>query len=306
MELRHLRYFVAVAEEGSLTLAAERRLHTAQPSLSRQIRDLEYEVGAALMTRGVRGIELTAAGRAFLEHARLALAQAAAAIEAARLAARPTKRGFALGFLTGQEMDWLPGAMNLLRSELADLAVTVSSDTSPELAEALVRGRIDLAFMRAEPDRPELAYRVVATEPIVLVLPSDHRLASRKTIAIEELAGETFIGMSKTAPVLAAIIETYLERKAVELRRGHKIDNLGMAISLVASTRGLTLLPAYAKNFLTWSVISRPLAGDAPTIDLVIAHNRASTSPILERFLSRSDELTARVAPKPDRAGRRT
>ena len=75
MELRHLRYFVAVAEEGSLTVAAERRLHTAQPSLSRQIRDLEYEVGVQLMTRNVRGIELTAAGRAFLDHARLALAQ---------------------------------------------------------------------------------------------------------------------------------------------------------------------------------------------------------------------------------------
>lgn len=304
MELRHLRYFVAVAEEGSLTLAAERRLHTAQPSLSRQIRDLEYEVGTELMTRGVRGIELTAAGRAFLDHARLALAQADAAIEAARQAARPAKQGFALGFLTGQEMDWLPGAMNLLRGELADIEVTVSSDSSPELAEALVRGRIDLAFMRAEAGRPELAYRVVATEPIVLVLPSDHRLASRKAIAIEELAGETFIGMSKTAPVFAAIVEDYLERKAVAFRREHAIDNLGMAMSLVASTRGLTLLPAYAENFLTWSVISRPLLGDVPTIDLVIAYNRANTSPVLKRFLSRSDELVG-LAARDARSGAR-
>jgi LysR family transcriptional regulator, hca operon transcriptional activator len=305
MELRHLRYFVAVAEEGSLTLAAERRLHTAQPSLSRQIRDLEYEVGTELMTRGVRGIELTAAGRAFLDHARLALAQADAAIEAARQAARPAKQGFALGFLTGQEMDWLPGAMNLLRGELADIEVTVSSDSSPELAEALVRGRIDLAFMRAEAGRPELAYRVVATEPIVLVLPSDHRLASRKAIAIEELAGETFIGMSKTAPVFAAIVEDYLERKGVAFRREHAIDNLGMAMSLVASTRGLTLLPAYAENFLTWSVISRPLLGDVPTIDLVIAYNRANTSPVLKRFLSRSDELVGLAARDARSAGRR-
>ena len=92
MELRHLRYFVAVAEEGSLTVAAERRLHTAQPSLSRQIRDLEYEVGAQLMIRSGRGIELTAAGRIFLDHARLALAQVDAAGEAARRAAQPAKR----------------------------------------------------------------------------------------------------------------------------------------------------------------------------------------------------------------------
>src|SRR6201982_363509 len=98
MELRHLRYFVAVAEEGSLTLAAEKRLHTAQPSLSRQMRDLEYEVGVALMNRSVHGIELTAAGKAFLDHARLAIAQANAAVESARRAAEPGKPTFAIGF----------------------------------------------------------------------------------------------------------------------------------------------------------------------------------------------------------------
>src|SRR3954469_14099641 len=118
MELRHLRFFVAVAEEGSLTVAAERRLHTAQPSLSRQMRDLENEVGAQLMTRSARGIELTAAGRIFLDHARLALAQVAGAREAARRAAEPAKPSFALGFLTGQEMDWLPEAMRILHDEL--------------------------------------------------------------------------------------------------------------------------------------------------------------------------------------------
>src|SRR5437870_7508934 len=104
MELRHLRYFVAVAEEGSLTVAAERRLHTSQPSLSRQIRDLEYEIGAQLLTRGPRGVELTAAGRAFLDHARLALAQADAASEAARRAAQPARTTFAIGFQTGHEV----------------------------------------------------------------------------------------------------------------------------------------------------------------------------------------------------------
>jgi len=100
MELRHLRYFVAVAEEGSLRVAAEKRLHTAQPSLSRQIRDLEYEVGVPLLTRSVRGVELTPGGRAFLDHARLVLTQAETAAKAARRAAQPTKQIFAMGFLT--------------------------------------------------------------------------------------------------------------------------------------------------------------------------------------------------------------
>ncbi|MGH6681209.1 MAG: LysR family transcriptional regulator, partial [Bradyrhizobium sp.] len=106
MELRHLRYFLAVAEEGSFTLAAE-RLHTAQPSLSRQIRDLEQEVGAELLVRGARGVELTAPGHAFLDHARMAIAQAETAVEAARRASHEVKPTFALGFLTGVEMEWL-------------------------------------------------------------------------------------------------------------------------------------------------------------------------------------------------------
>src|SRR5438876_9038614 len=134
MELRHLRYFIAIAEAGSLTVAAEKKLHTAQPSLSRQIRDLEYEVGVQLMSRSVHGIELTAAGRAFLDHARLALTQAEAAKEAARRAAQPAMRTCALGFLTGQEVDWLPRATSILRDELLNIEIRVSSDHSTMLA----------------------------------------------------------------------------------------------------------------------------------------------------------------------------
>src|ERR1700752_2837399 len=130
MELRHLRYFVAVVEEGSLTTAAEKRLHTSQPSLSRQIRDLEDEVGADLLSRSVHGVELTAAGKAFLDHARLALAQVDAAVEAARKAAQPGKKTFAIGFQTGHEMNWLPRVMHVLRDGLKSVDVTVSNDYS--------------------------------------------------------------------------------------------------------------------------------------------------------------------------------
>src|SRR5271154_7240003 len=128
MELRQLRYFIAVAEEGSLTGAAKRRLHTAQPSLSRQMRDLEYQVGVPLMSRGARGAELTAAGKAFLDHARLALMQVDAAVEAARRGAPPARKTFAIGFQTGHEMNWLPQAMRLLRDELKNIEVKVTSD----------------------------------------------------------------------------------------------------------------------------------------------------------------------------------
>src|ERR1700758_3761009 len=184
MELRHLRYFVAVAEEGSLTVAAERRLHTAQPSLSRQMRGLEYEVGAQLLVRSARGVELTAAGRVLLDHARLALMQVEAAIEAARRVAQPAKPTFALGFLTGQEMDWLPEVMRMLRDELPNIEVSVSSQYSPDLAQGLLRGKLDLAFMRTEAQMPNLEYQTVVKEPLIVAMPSDHRLASQDTIAL--------------------------------------------------------------------------------------------------------------------------
>src|ERR1700686_5228545 len=298
MELRHLRYFIAVAEEGSLTLAAEKRLHTSQPSLSRQIRDLEYEVGVQLMSRSVHGIELTAAGRAFLDHARLSLTQAEAAAEAARRAAEPAKQSFTVGFLTGQEMDWLPEAMRILHDELPNLEVTVSSQYSPQLADALMRGKLDAAFMRPEVHTPDLIYRPVKKEPLVAVLPSDHRLAACDAIDPHDIVGETFVSVSNTAPTLRVVINDYLERSNLGIRPDHEVDNLAMAMSLIASTRGVALLPAYAQNFMPWSVISRPIKGKPPTIDLVIGYNKANTSRTLKLFLSRMEELIARVSKK--------
>jgi LysR family hca operon transcriptional activator len=296
MELRHLRYFVAVAEAGSLTVAAEQKLHTAQPSLSRQIRDLEYEVGVELLKRSARGVEPTEAGRAFLDHARLALAQVEAAVASARRAAQPSKPTFALGFLTGQEMDWLPEAMRILRDELPNIEVTISSQYSPDLANALVRGKLDLAFLRPEANMPDLEFRLVTKEPLVVVLPSDHRLALQTTIDPHEIVGETFINVSSTAPVLRVIIDGYLQREGIAIQAHHEVDNLAMAMSLIASTRGVALLPAYAQNFLPWSVISRPIRGQPPTIDLVVGYSKSNASPLLELFLSRVDELIERVS----------
>jgi LysR family hca operon transcriptional activator len=292
MELRHLRYFVAVAETGSLTVAAEKRLHTSQPSLSRQIRDLEDEVGAELFSRSARGVELTAAGKAFLDHARLALSQVDAATQAARRAARPARQVFALGFLTGQEMTWLPRAMQVLRDELPNIDVTVSSHYSPDLADALARGKLDLAFLRAEPGF-DLDYRVVSREKLITLMPSDHPLTARTAIRPEDFIGETFIMATNKATVLHDVIVRYLRENDLDITPEHGVDNLAMAMSLVASTRGLALMPEYANNLLPWSVVSRPLEGDAPMVDLVIGYSRSNASPVLKMFLARAQELIA-------------
>jgi LysR family hca operon transcriptional activator len=293
VELRHLRYFIAVAETGSLTEAAERRLHTSQPSLSRQIRDLERHVGVDLLTRSVRGVELTEAGKVFLDHARATLAQVDASVEAARRAARPARKTFTIGFLTGLEVAWLPKAMDLLRDQLTDIQVAVSSDYSPRLAEALTHDRMDLAFMRREPDY-KLQYRVVDREPLIVLMPRGHPLTARESVPPQALLGETFIGGSNKAGVLRDVTTDYLRRSNVDIGLDHGVDNIAMAMSLVASTGGLALMPAYATDLLPPSVVSRPLEGRAPTIDVAVGFSDTNTSPVLKLFLSRLGSLNTR------------
>jgi LysR family hca operon transcriptional activator len=305
MELRHLRYFVAVAEEGSFTNAAERRLHTAQPSLSRQIRELELEVGAKLLERRARGIALTAAGRVFLDHARLALLQVDTATEAARLAERPATPAFVVGFLIGQEIAWLPDTLRILREEAPDIEVMIFSQSSPELASALMRGKVDVAFLRHEKPTTGVAFKLLTHEPLVVLVPAGHRLARCKTIRPQELERETYISPARLAPVLKSVIEAYAKKICITLNPEYDAENLSAAMSLVASTGGVTLFPFYVQNMLTRSVVARPLRGEPPTIELVMGHNKSNTSPLLKRFLSRADELVERVSQKQDFSGRR-
>lgn len=301
MELRHLRYFVAVAEEGSLSNAAERRLHTAQPSLSRQIRDLELELGVTLLERRARGVELTRAGKVFLDHARLALLQVEAGRNAARRAEQPEKPGFAVGFLAGQEVDWLSDALRILRQESPDTEITLASRSSPELAEGLMQGKLDVALLRREPLATGLAYKFLVKEPLIVILPAAHRLAARAKIPARELAREPFINPSRMAPALKSVIDDYADKAGIILQRKYDAENISGGMSLVASTGGVTLLPIYVQNMLIPSVVARPLQGAPPTIDLVMGYSKSSMSPVLKKFLSRADELVTAVQQKNSR-----
>ena len=132
----------------------------------------------------------------------------------------------------------------------------------------------------------------------MVILPNDHRLAELKTIAPGDLAGEPFVIVSHTAPVLRAVIDDYLKQSGINITPAHEADHVTMGISLIMSTRGVGLLPAYAQNFLPPSVTSRPLKGETPTVDLVLGYRKSNQSPILRLLLSRLDELIASASNK--------
>jgi len=295
MELRHLRYFIAVAEEGGLLTAAQRRLNTSQPSLSRQIRDLEAEVGVTLLERQARGVVLTAAGRVFLDHARLALLQVEAATDAARRMAQPERSILTIGFLVGLEVTWLPHLLRIIREEAPEVEITLCSLSSPELSLALVRGKLDVAFLRPERQSLGLSFKLLAKEPLIAVLPAGHRLASRKKIQPQDLAGETYVSSARTSPVLQAVIQDYASTVGITLKAKYEGENISSAMSLVASTGGVTLVPLYAQNMLTPNVVARALEGVPPTVDLTLGYNEANPSSLLRRLLSRADELVESV-----------
>jgi LysR family hca operon transcriptional activator len=256
------------------------------------MRDLEVELGCELMIRGARGIELTAAGRVFLDHARIVLVQVEAAIAATRRAGAPAKSTFVLGFLTGYEIEWLPGVMAIMRDQLPNTEVVILSLSSPDLADGLVKGKIDLALLRHERNAPGIVFTRLIEEPLIVLMPADHRLTARAAITAEDIAGERLVGVPHDkSPALRAVTDAYGATLGIDLAPHHLVDNLSMAMSLVASTRGIALMPLYARNLLPPTVVSRPLAGAQPMIDLSLGYHEANKSSLLKTVVSRIGEL---------------
>jgi LysR family hca operon transcriptional activator len=227
------------------------------------------------------------------------LSQAEAAVQSARQIAYPTVPSLSLGFMIGHDTTWVPAALKLIRDELPNIHVVISTQNSPQLAAALLHGGIDVAFLRREDGSNDIEFRTLVEEPFKVFLPSDHPLAAKTKITIQEIARERFISVSGTAlsisgkqPALRRTIDRFLHENGVEIRPSHEVDNLGGVMSLIASTGGVALLPLYAKTFLPDTVTTRPLEGAGPKIDLSIGYRKANTSPILKLFLSRVDELS--------------
>lgn len=274
MELRHIRYFVAVAEELNFSRAAL-KLHTAQPSLSQQIRDLETEIGAPLFTRNKRNVALTEAGRAFLDEARLTLAQAQRAVASARRAADTKARMLTIGFLPAAEIKIFPSILTALRSRFPTTQIVLKSMTTWEQKEALLQGEIDVGFLRSPVDDSVLASEVVLNERLCAVVPANHPLAQRKEIRLSDLADTPFLRIEPVhAGSLSEIIDRFMKNHGLQFRTAQKVENVLTLMSLVSMGQGFSILPDYAEQLVFRNVVARPFAEPTPLIDLVMVWRR--------------------------------
>ena len=212
MELRHLRYFVAVAEELNFTKAAQ-RMCTVQPSLSQQIKDLEQEVGVQLLLRSNRKVELTEEGKAFLKEARLSLEHAEKAILDARQVAHLTKEQLNIGFVPVAEMKVFPYIMPNIRAQFPELKIHFHSLTDAEQLKSLHKGEIDIAFTRYAEDAPDIESVQVFTEPLALIMPKDCPEAMLRHISIKSFNQQEFIVSDEhSSPELFRIIQEFFKQ----------------------------------------------------------------------------------------------
>lgn len=268
MELRQLRYFIAVAEELSFTRAAA-RLHIAQPSLSQQIQALEQELTVSLLERSRRHVQLTTSGVAFLQEARLTLSHADRALKCAREAAdRITS--LAIGFVPATEVRIFPFALLQLRMHFPELNIELHSLPTPQLETALREHQIDIAFMRG-PVSEDLQSEVVLSESLVAVLPLGHPLCELERIPVRALAREKFVGTNPdyAGRQLCGVVADWGGQYGLSCDPEQSACNVLLDMNLVAMGLGYSILPAYVAEVASRSVCCRPFDEPTPTIDLM-------------------------------------
>ncbi|ANP88061.1 LysR family transcriptional regulator [Rhizobium leguminosarum] len=288
MELRHLRYFLAVAEEGNFTRAAG-KLGIGQPPLSQQIRDLEREVGAALFHRVPHGAELTAAGAAFLGEAKASLAAA----EKAKLAAQSANRGetgrLSLGFTASSAFNPVVSTtIRRFRARWPEVQLSLTEMNTLALMQKLERGELDATFMRPSLDDPAgIRLRRLPDEPMVIALPASHPLARRNKLPLAALADEPFIlfprlvGLSLYDDVVLAC------RKAgFELTVAQEAPQISSVVNLVAADLGVSIVPASISQIKLEGVAYRPIEGPPAVARLALAMLKTHRSPVTENLIS--------------------
>jgi DNA-binding transcriptional LysR family regulator len=297
VELRHLRYFVAVAEERHFGRAAE-RLHIAQPPLSQQIRRFEAEIGEPLLYRTTRSVALAPAGEVLLERGREILAAADSAVEDARRAARGEYGHLAIGFTGSCTYAMLPALAAALRQELPGVALDLQGELlTPAQVARLVDGTLDFGLLRPPVNERALETEVLRSEPLLAVLPESHRLAKSEAIPLERLEGEPFITYpSHVRSVVHDAVEDACAAHGFEPLAAHEVAETSTLVSFVAAGLGVSLVPASVRNMTVQGAVYRPLVRDTTQVELAVAWRRGDDRPVLERAL---DVIRRRVQSVP-------
>jgi DNA-binding transcriptional LysR family regulator len=297
MELRHLRYFVAVAEEGHITRAAE-RLGIQQPPLSQQIRALEAELNVQLFRRKPRGVELTQAGEALFAEAQAILRQIEHAVTATRRTARGEAGRIGLGFTSSASFHpFVPQAIRDYRETHPLVALSLEESGTGELVEALLAERLDAAFVRspistsASGPAEGIAVHSVLEEAMVAALPAGHALAAgpaARKLALAALAAETFILYRRPlGPGLYDAIIAACQRAGYSPNIGQEAPRMLATLSLVAAGLGVTLVPQSMRRLRVHGVVYQPLDGDAGLVaPLNLAYRRTESSAAAQRFIA--------------------
>jgi DNA-binding transcriptional LysR family regulator len=286
VELRHLRYFVAVAEERHFGRAAA-RLHIAQPPLSQQIRRFEAELGEPLLYRTTRSVELAPAGEVLLEQGREILAAVDAAIDDARRAARGEYGRLAIGFTGSCTYAMLPALAAAMRQELPGVVLDLQGELlTPAQVARLVDGTLDLGLLRPPVHDRGLSTEVLQSEPLLAVLPDSHPLAESEAIALELLEGEPFITYpSHFRSVVHDAVEDACAAHGFEPVAAHEVSETATLVSFVAAGLGVSLVPASVRNMTVQGAVYRPLVRDTTRVELAVAWRRGDDRPVLARAL---------------------
>ena len=286
MELRHLRYFVAVAEERHFGHAAE-RLHIAQPPLSQQIRRLEAELGEPLLYRTTRSVELAPAGEVLLERGHEILAAVDSAVEDARRAARGEYGRLAIGFTGSCTYAMLPALAAALGRALPGVVLDLQGELlTPAQVARLVDGTLDLGLLRPPVHDRALSTEVLRSEPLLAVLPDSHPLASSDAIPLELLEGEPFITYpSHFRSVVHDAVEDACAAHGFTPTAAHEVSETSTLVSFVAAGLGVSLVPASVRNMTIAGAVYRPLVRDTTRVELAVAWREDDDRPILERAL---------------------
>ena len=286
VELRHLRYFVAVAEELSFTRAAA-RLRTAQPSLSQQIRQLEKSVGVKLLDRSRHHVSLTDAGRIFLRQAKDILGRVEHARRLAKQAADGHAGDLSVGTFPSADVRILPALRPLIAQHFPELRLILHSKYAVDPLEGLQSGSLDVAFMRGPVDAEGFEALELLREHIVVVLPSHHALARRKKIPLQSLDDLPCITLQRSlSPPLYDAVATLYREARIRMHAVSSADNVLGHLQLVQEGVGFALLPDSISALLPPGVTFRPLdSNPVPTVSVVVTWKRGNSSRLVREFV---------------------